>query len=150
MGKKKQGRIREKNEYSSAETKETNMPPSPPTVSTSGPYMYHHPTTRKNGRFWFNFTFMYDSEPMSRGSAFLTRSHMRPAKTQNCLRTHVGGSQSLLSTWRCFGSLGTNRMPCEDSDQTARMRRLIWVFTGRTSNLVGNAVPRFRCPGEIW
>ena len=30
----------------------------------------------------------------------------------------------------------------EDSDQTARMRRLIWVFDGHTCNLVGNAVPR--------
>ena len=27
------------------------------------------------------------------------------------------------------------------TDQTARMRRLIWVFAGRTSNLVENAMP---------
>ena len=32
----------------------------------------------------------------------------------------------------------------EDSDQTARMRRLIRVFAGRTCNIVGNAVPRLK------
>ena len=36
-------------------------------------------------------------------------------------------------------------MPCEDSDQTARMRRLIWVFAGGTFNLVGNAVSLLKC-----
>ena len=32
----------------------------------------------------------------------------------------------------------------EDSDQTAWMRRLIWVFAGRTWSLVGNAVSRLK------
>ena len=33
-------------------------------------------------------------------------------------------------------------VPCVDSDQTVWMRSLIWVFAGRTCNLVGSAVPR--------
>ena len=36
-------------------------------------------------------------------------------------------------------------MPCEDSDQTAWLCRLIWVFAGHTCNLVGNAVPQLIC-----
>ena len=35
-------------------------------------------------------------------------------------------------------------VPCEDADQTAQKRRLIWVFAGPTCNLVGNAVPRLK------
>ena len=34
-----------------------------------------------------------------------------------------------------FGSLTFNRMPCEDTDQTARMRRVVLTFAGRTCNL---------------
>ena len=41
--------------------------------------------------------------------------------------------QSSLSAWRRLGS--THRTSCEDSDQTARQRRLIWVFAGRTCKL---------------
>ena len=33
----------------------------------------------------------------------------------------------------------------EDSDQTARMRRLIWVFVGRTSIFVGFVARRLNC-----
>ena len=40
-------------------------------------------------------------------------------------------SESSLSVWRPFGYLVTPRTPCEDTDRTVRMRRLIWVFTGR-------------------
>ena len=44
---------------------------------------------------------------------------------------------------KCFELLATHIVPIEDSDQTARMRRLICVFDGRTCRLVpfaGNAV----------
>ena len=40
-------------------------------------------------------------------------------------------SESSLSTWRKLGSLATHWVHSEDSDQTGRMPRLIWVFTGR-------------------
>ena len=36
------------------------------------------------------------------------------------------------SAWRKLGSLTTHWAHSEDSDQTGRMPRLIWVFTGRT------------------
>ena len=41
-------------------------------------------------------------------------------------------SESSLSAWRKFGSIATHWVHSEDSDQTGRMPRLIWVFAGRT------------------
>ena len=41
-------------------------------------------------------------------------------------------SEPSLSTWRKLGSLATHWVHSEDSDQTGRMPRLIWVFAGRT------------------
>ena len=51
------------------------------------------------------------------------------------------GSESSKSV-RSFESLATHRVPWEDSDQTAWMRKLICVFAGRTYNLVGKSVPQ--------
>ena len=79
---------------------------------------------------------------MSRGKVFPTRSHVRPAKTQISLRIRAVWSESSLSVWRRIGSLANHRVPWEDSDQPARTRRLIWVFTGRTCSFVENAVAR--------
>ena len=42
------------------------------------------------------------------------------------------GHPSSLSTWRKLGSWATHWAHSEDSDQTGRMPRLIWVFAGRT------------------
>ena len=61
---------------------------------------------------------------MSQATTFPARLHMRPAKTQVSLCIYTGWSESSLSAWRRFGSLITDRVPCEDSGQTARMRRL--------------------------
>ena len=61
-----------------------------------------------------------------------TLRHMRPAMTQINLRIRAVWSESSLGAlWIDDGSkfLQAGR---EDSDQTARMRRLIWVFTRRT------------------
>ena len=44
--------------------------------------------------------------------------------------------QSSLSTWRWLGSLATHWAHSEDSDQTGRMPRLIWVFAGSTVTLL--------------
>ena len=41
-------------------------------------------------------------------------------------------SESSLSAWRKLGSLATHWAHSEDSDQTGRMPRPIWVFAGRT------------------
>ena len=57
---------------------------------------------------------------------------VRPAKTQISLRIHPVWSESSLSAWRNLGSLATTWAHSEDSDQTGRMPRLIWVFAGHT------------------
>ena len=57
---------------------------------------------------------------------------VRPAKT---LISPVW-SESSLSAWRKLGSLATYWVHSEDSDQTGRMPRLIWVFAGRTVTLL--------------
>ena len=57
---------------------------------------------------------------------------VRPAKTQIGLGIRQVWSESSLSAWRKFGSLATHWAHSEDSDQTGRMPRLIWVFAGRT------------------
>ena len=41
-------------------------------------------------------------------------------------------SESSLSAWRNLGPLAIHWAHSEDSDQTGRMPRLIWVFAGRT------------------
>ena len=40
--------------------------------------------------------------------------------------------QSFLSTWRNFAYLAIQNVPSKDSDQPARMCRLIWIFAGLT------------------
>ena len=57
---------------------------------------------------------------------------VRPAKTQISLGIRPVWSESSLSTRRKHGSLATHWAHSEDSDQTGRMPRLIWVFAGRT------------------
>ena len=58
--------------------------------------------------------------------------HVRETKTQISLRIRAVWSESLLSAWRNFASLAIQNAPREDSDQTAWMRRLIWIFAVRT------------------
>ena len=57
---------------------------------------------------------------------------VRPAKTQISLAICPIWSESSLSAWRKLGSLATHWAHSENSDQTGRMPRLIWVFAGRT------------------
>ena len=75
-------------------------------------------------------------------SEFYSRSHntyelphdktnkmtVRPAKTQISLGIRPVWSESSLSVWRKLESLATHWAHSEDSDQTGRMPRLIWVF----------------------
>ena len=65
---------------------------------------------------------------MNRGTAFPTRLHVRRARTQISLHILLGWWASSQSTWRRFKSLTTYIVLCEDSDQTAPMRRLIWFL----------------------
>ena len=62
---------------------------------------------------------------------------VRPAKTQISLGIRPVWSESSLSAWRNLGSLASHWAHSEDSDQTGRMPRLIWVFAGRTHILLG-------------
>ena len=57
---------------------------------------------------------------------------VRPAKTQISLDIRPVWSESSLSARRKRGSLAIHWAHSEDSDQTGRMPRLIWVFAGRT------------------
>ena len=61
---------------------------------------------------------------------------VRTEKTQISLGICPVWSGSSLSAWRKLGSLATHWVHSEDSDQTGRMPRLIWVFAGRTLTLL--------------
>ena len=61
-----------------------------------------------------------------------TKWHVRQAKTQISLGIRPVWSESLLSAWRKLRSLATHWAHSEDSDQTGRMPRLIWVSAERT------------------
>ena len=76
------------------------------------------------------------------GNIFEPR-HDKTSKMAVCpAKTHISQSirpvwsaqsdQSSLSAWRHLGSSATHWAHSEDSDQTGRMPRLIWVFAGRT------------------
>ena len=69
--------------------------------------------------------------------------HVRPTKTQISLRIRTVWSESSLSVWRNFAYLAIQNAPSEDSDQTARMRRLIWIFAWRTCPKVHFLTLRF-------
>ena len=57
-------------------------------------------------------------------------------------------SQSSLSTWRNIWSSTTHRAHCEESDQTGRIPRLIWVFPGHKDHFVSFVMRRLKCKGE--
>ena len=57
---------------------------------------------------------------------------VRPTKTQIKLRIRAIWSESSFSAYRNFVPLAIQNAPSEDSGQTARMRRLIWIFVGRS------------------
>ena len=82
---------------------------------------------------WFiNISRLYMSRLMTKQ----TKWHVRPAKTQISLGIRPVWSESSLSAWRKLGSFATHWAQSEDSDQTGRMPRLIWVFAGRTVTLL--------------
>ena len=67
---------------------------------------------------------------MSRNIKKRTFGHVRPAKVQISLHIHAVISESSLTAWRNDASLDIQNTPSEESDQTAWMHRLIWVFVG--------------------
>ena len=61
-----------------------------------------------------------------------TQWHVRPANTQISLGIHTVWSDSLLCAQWVAKDPSFLHADSEDSDQTWRMPRLIWVFAGRT------------------
>ena len=80
---------------------------------------------------------------MSRNVQKRTPGQVRPTKTQISLRIRAVRSEFSFSAWRNFASLAIQNAPSEDSDQIARMRRLIWIFAGRTCHDVRFLTLRF-------
>ena len=74
----------------------------------------------------------------------MSRIGTKPTKWQRRFRS-AQSDQSSLSAWRKLGSLATNEVHSEDSDQTRPMPRLIWVFSGRTYHFVGFVTMRLIC-----
>ena len=84
--------------------------------------------------------------------------HVRPAKIQISLGIRPVWSESSLCAQWVAKDTSFLHVDREDSDQTGRMLRLIWVFTGRTSwcgsiakryprNLASLVKPDIRHPG---
>ena len=69
-----------------------------------------------------------------------TKWPLRPAKTQVKLCIRPVWSESSLSAWTNIGSSATHWAHYEDSDQTGRMPRLIWVVAGHKGHSVGFVV----------
>ena len=65
---------------------------------------------------------------------------VRPAKTQINLGIRpVWSKSSLCAQWVAEAPMFL-QADSEDSDQTGQMRRLIWVFAGRTCHFVGSVM----------
>ena len=81
---------------------------------------------------WCQFSWTHLNRLMTKP----TKWQVRIAKTQISLGILPVWSESSLSAWRKLGSLANHWVHSEDSDQTGRMPRLIWVFAGRTAILL--------------
>ena len=66
-----------------------------------------------------------------------TKQSVCPVKTQISHGIRPVWPESSVSAWKNIGTLATQWADSEDSDQTERMPRLIWVFAGHTSHFVG-------------
>ena len=80
---------------------------------------------------------LFNKQLLRWSTAKQTSWFVRPAKTQISLDVRTVWSESSL------GNLWVAKTPMllhadsEDSDQTGRMPRLIWVFAGRTGHVIG-------------
>ena len=92
-------------------------------------FMKNRPTPEMLNLFINIYVFFKTYEPPHDKT---NKMAVRPAKTQISLDIRPVWSESSLSAWRKLGSLATHWAHSEDSDQTGRMPRLIWVFAGRT------------------
>ena len=84
--------------------------------------------------------FFYIYLNLSLGTAFTAKSHVGSAKTQINLHIIAVWSESSLGILWVAKEAKYLHAASEDSDQTVRMRRLIWLFAGCTGKIVGNAL----------
>ena len=75
--------------------------------------------------------------PPSLFRVFAVLASAQSVQSLRCLGIRPVCLESSLSAWRNLGSLASHWAHIEDSDQTGRMRRLIWVFAGCTCYFVG-------------
>ena len=73
---------------------------------------------------------------MNRNVRKRTFGHVLPAKIQISLRRRAVWSESSLGAFWIANDAKFLQTDNEDSNQTARMRRLIWIFVGRTCQKV--------------
>ena len=82
--------------------------------------------------FWCTAFYVINPKYFSRSVRKHTFWQVRPKKTQISLRIRAVLSKASFCAWKNFAPLAIQNEHSEDSDQTARMRRLIWIFVGRT------------------
>ena len=73
-----------------------------------------------------------------------TKWHVRPAKTQISLGISPVWSESSLCAQWLIKDPSFPHADSEETDQTGRMPRLIWVFSGRTYHCVGFVTRRLK------
>ena len=90
---------------------------------------------RQNIRHWihYNICVKYVSHDVGKRN---TSGSVRPAQIQIRLRIRAVWSEPSLGAFGIAKDERFRHADNEDSDQTARMRRLIWVFDGRTCQKV--------------
>ena len=84
-----------------------------------------------------NVSFIEFKSSLSRLVTKPTKWHVRPAKTQISLGIRPVWSESSLFAQWVAKDPSFLHADSEDSDQTGRMPRLIWVFAGRTCHFIG-------------
>ena len=70
-----------------------------------------------------------------------TKWHVRAAKTQDSLGIRTVWSEALCAVWVAH-DLNFRQSDSEDSDQTERMPRLIWVFALRTGHFADHFITK--------
>ena len=81
----------------------------------------------------FHYLPLYEPLGISHNFRKRTFVHVRPAKIQISLRIRAVWSKSSLGAFWIAKDAKLLHADHEDTDPSVRMRRLIWVFVGRTS-----------------
>ena len=80
---------------------------------------------------WSHITSMNTDECSRYLQKNVSRLMTKPTKWL-CAQWRLRSAWASVSAWRKLRSLATHWAHSEDSDQTGRMPKLIWVFAGRT------------------